>query len=266
MKRILRISQGALFALAVLSAAAGFTACGHGLMETKYNLVLPGLPSAWEKILEKPHWRLEWVDENGKWSSWEGKERFPGLSPIIEWTSPVIAWPFWPEKGLAPGIAYPAGALFPWDLSGASLVLDWNAGVDALFWRELAQCEKAQNGSSTPRFPWYFDWPRFRELMRSEDIPSEIRENPWLAEWSSIAQKTVESGFDRRRIKAEARTEIAIPCPDGLWAAPNPFSEPIAIMLGESLILMVKDTPETWVSASGLLRCQKEAWIFIPWL
>jgi hypothetical protein len=163
----------------------------------------------------------------------------------------------------------PAGALFPWDVSGNSLVLSWKAGVDAFFWKELSRNYEAQKGfpqvSGTPRLPWFFDWPRFRVLMESEDISPEILKNPWLADWSGIAQKTAESGFDRRRIKAEPRTEISIPWHDDFWTATNPFVEPISLRPGQPLILSVKESPETWVSNSGLLRCHKGAWIFIPW-
>ena len=238
--------------------------CGQGSIQAAYGPEFPDLPPAWEETLGKPHWRLEWV-ENGRWVSWEGKEGFPELSLIQEWTSPVLAWPFWPEKAVLPGLMHPAGALFPWDVSGGSLVLSWRAGVDALFWQELAQTEDPQQSSGTPRLPWYFDWPRFRELMESENIPLEVRQNPWLADWRSIAHKTVESGFDRRRIKAETMTEITIPCPDSFVTACSPFADPISVSPGESLVLWVKETPETWVSSSGLLRCQKAAWIFIPW-
>jgi hypothetical protein len=248
-----------------LAAVVFLSSCSQGPIRTTYSPELPQLPAAWETILGKPHWRLEWVDENGSWKVWEGKEGIPELSLMHEWTSAALCWPFWPEKGLVPGLMYPGGALFPWDVSEGRLVLSWKAGVDALFWRELAQNEEAQKAPGTPRLPWLFDWPRFRELMETDDIPLEIRENPWLADWSSIAGKTVESGFDRRRIKAAARTEIAIPCPGNLWTGSSPFVEPISVIPGEPLILLVRESPETWISASGLLRCQKGAWIFIPW-
>ena len=238
--------------------------CGQGPIQAAYSPELPALPAVWENILGKAHWRLEWV-ENGSWVSWEGKEGFPQLSPIQEWTSPILAWPFWPEKGLFPGLMFPAGALFPWDISGSDLVLSWEAGVDAFFWKQISVNEEEEGRSGTPRFPWYFDWPRFRELMKSEDIPPEIRQNPWLADWSSIAQRTVESGFDRRRIRAEAMTEIIIACPGNLWASSSPFGEPVRVSPGEPLVLLVRDSPDTWISSSGLLRCNRETWIFIPW-
>jgi hypothetical protein len=182
-----------------------------------------------------------------------------------EWASPVLAWPFWPEKGINPGIMRPAGGLFPWDISAACLNLSWKAGIDAYFWKELAANSELQRSSGTPRLPWLFDWPRFRALFNEGTVGPEILADPWLANWSFIAQKTVESGFDRRRIKAEPRTEIIIPSTDTFWAGNSPFAEPIAIAPGEPLVLLVGELPETWVSASGQVRCHKGAWVFRAW-
>jgi hypothetical protein len=101
--------------------------------------------------------------------------------------------------------------------------------------------------------------------MDSDDITPDIRENPWLANWKDIAKKTVESGFNHRRIRAETRNKIAIYCPANLWIASSPFIEPIQVFPEEPLVLYTKEIPETWISSSGFLRCQSAAWIFIPW-
>ena len=97
-------------------------ACSQGPIKEAYTLKIPSLPALWSEFLGNAHWRLEWI-ENGSWVSWEGKEGLPELSFTQEWTSPVLAWPFWPEKGIIPGLMYPAGALFPWDISQGSLNL-----------------------------------------------------------------------------------------------------------------------------------------------
>ena len=244
-------------------------ACSQGPVRDSYSPELPSLPPAWKNILGKPFWRLEWI-EDGVWKCWEGKEGFPDLCLIQEWTSPVLAWPFWPEKELLPGHMRPAGALFPWDVSGGTLILSWNAGIEALLWRELAQNSalnnEAEKSSGTPRHPWYFDWPRFRELMKSEETLPEICRDPWLADWQSIAGKTVESGFDRRRIKPEPRIEITITCPGDFWINSSPFAEPVSIPPGDPLVLPAGKKSETWVSNSGFLRCNMDAWIFVPWI
>jgi hypothetical protein len=159
----------------------------------------------------------------------------------------------------------PAGALFPWDVSGDSLNLSWKTGIDANFWKELAGKSDLQKNSGTPRRPWLFDWPRFRELFEEEIVSSEIISDPWLADWEYIAQKTVESGFDRRRIKAQSKTKITVPLHDAIWAGSSPFAELIGVS-ESALVFMAGETPETWVSAVGKLRITKGAWVFIPWV
>jgi len=240
-------------------------ACDSGPIHTDYELQMPQLPQAWLEVLDEPHWRILWLNSEGKWSSWEGRENFPTIPVIQEWTTPVLAWPYWPEKGLLPGQMSPAGALFPWDAKGSSIELSWKAGVDAFYWQELAIFQDAQLSSGTPRVPWNFDWPRFRELMESENIPSEVRDDPWLADWKEIAQKTAESGFDRRRIKAQAGTTLTIsPSPGKFWIGYSSFAAPLEVDDGDPLVLKVHDQTETWISESGLLHCSSAAWIFVP--
>jgi hypothetical protein len=238
--------------------------CGPHPIRKTYTPVLPELPLAWEEILGYPHWRLEWVGQDGNWRSWEGKGRLPDLVMMQEWANPVLAWPFWPEKGINPGIMRPAGALFPWDVSGGCLNISWKAGIDANFWKELAKNSDLQKNSGTPRRPWLFDWPRFRELFAEETVGSEIFNDPWLADWAYIAQKTVESGFDRRRIKVQSKAKITVPCHNTFWAGSSPFTEPIGVS-ESAFVFMAGETPETWVSATGQLRINKKTWVFIPW-
>lgn len=250
----------------VCFAACGFAGCGQALIQDAYHPELPPLPPIWEEILGSPYWRLEWINEKGNWVSWEGKEGFPELTLIQEWTNPVFAWPYWPEKGIIPAQVFPAGALFPWDARENRLILDWDHGVDAFFWKELSLHNKAQNKTGTPRLPWYFDWPRFRELMKSEDIPDEVLMDPWMADWKNIAQRTAESGFDRRRIRAEPKTKISIPGEAAVWIGRSVFAKPIIVNRREPLIINAGEEPETWFSEKGMIRCQKSAWIFIPWI
>ena len=104
--------------------------------------VLPELPRHWKEILGEPRWRLEWIGGEGSWLEWEGNREAPEFSLSQEWTSPVLAWPFWPARDLLPGMMRPAGALFPWDAAGDRLKLSWEGGPVALFWKELAQAER----------------------------------------------------------------------------------------------------------------------------
>jgi hypothetical protein len=156
----------------------------------------------------------------------------------------------------------PAGALFPWDVSGDSIVLTWKAGVDAFLWRELVSCRELQT-SGTPRVPWHFDWPRFRELIGNGNIPEAVRQDLWLADWKEISRKTVLSGFDRRRIVSRSFTEISVPGLEGLWAGTSPFAPLVEAPDGGPLRVMASDTPDTWVSEEGIVRCSKAGWVII---
>jgi hypothetical protein len=152
----------------------------------------------------------------------------------------------------------PAGAIYPWDVSDGSIILSWRGGIDAYFWQQLA------SGAVSARLPWLFDWPRFRELRQSPDMPEAILKDPWLADWSSIAEKTLASGFDKRRIAPRSSTEISVPGLGVSWTGSSPFAVSISAIPGEALYLPVSDEVETWISVKGIIKCNKDAWIFVP--
>jgi len=241
-------------------------------IRSSYKPVLPTLPEGWSDVLGDAHWRVEWIGEGGTRHELEVKQgaEVPPLFLIQTWTTPVLAWPFWPELGLGPGIMRPCGALFPWDTYGKDLLLSWEGGVDAVFWKELAGV-KREDGSARAesakdeRFPWLFDWPRFREIMRAEDIGDAVRKDPWVVDWKEVGRKTVESGFDRRRIKAMKYTEVEIILPAGRWLNSSPFAPVLEIPSGGRLTLEVTDAVGVWVSSRGILKVSTSGWIFRPW-
>jgi hypothetical protein len=240
-----------LFCLLVLGG------CSPPPIPRYYRLSLPGLPDAWEGILGAPLWRIEWIREDGGEEVYEGSGAgVPEISLMQEWSSPVIAWPYWPERKLFPGDMKPAGAIFPWDVSGDSVTLSWNAGVDAFFWRKLAA------GAAGSRPPWYFDWPRFRELFQSAVLSEAVRLDPWRVDWETLAVKTLESGFYRSRIVPRPVTEMSVPGLGGLWIGSSPFAPPLDAPPGGPLILPAGEGVETWVSSEGILRCGGDTWFF----
>ncbi|MCL2008237.1 MAG: hypothetical protein FWG77_09150 [Treponema sp.] len=235
---------------------------------SSYSLVLPELPGHWEEVLGEPLWRIEWVNEVGVWQRREGVAGTNSgtggleLSLINEWIYPVIAWPYWPDLDLHPALMRPAGGIFPRDVSGGNLVLTWEGGVDAVFWKELGAA--AETGSQ--RLPWNFDWPRFREILVTGNISDEVKEDPWLPDWRDIAARTVRSGFDSRRIVPERSNELVISeLTDigGLWISSSPFRPPINAPPEGPLELKVYESTETWVSSKGILKGSTRGWIFI---
>jgi hypothetical protein len=162
----------------------------------------------------------------------------------------------------------PAGAVAPFDIEGGLLLLTWEAGPEAWFYRALAAAYNAAELSTDAagRRPDRFDWPRFRSLLRSGDIPPEIRDDPWLAGWDSIAEKTVQSGFDRRRIQARPGTPLTVNVPwPGPWAGSSPFAEVLLWEAGETVTVEAPAEAETLVSSGGILRYNSKGAIRIPW-
>ncbi|MCL2191474.1 MAG: hypothetical protein FWB79_05755 [Treponema sp.] len=251
---------------AALCASFLAVSCGAILHETAPGYVpnLPDPPPAWTALLGDPHWRIEWFDG-------EGRKRYaelpgpgsPGISPPQTLATPVLALPFWPEKGIAPGVFRPAGAVFPFDVSGNRIFLSWQGGVEAAFFLELARAANGglpPDGTAALRLPWNFNWPRFRRLFADPALNAEIRADPWLADWPGIADRTVRSGFDRRRLVPEARTALELPLDPGPWIGASPFAAPLAFE--SNPVFQVGPSADTWVSAGGLLRANTGAWIW----
>jgi hypothetical protein len=260
MKNKYYTAAAAFVAVVLLSQAA----CKDGPILSSYRPVPPELPGRWNEILGEPRWRLEWIGEDGAWRKWEGETggNVPGVSPFREWATPVLAWPFWPEKNLLPGMMRPSGAIFPWDVSGEGITLSWKGGVDAVFWKELAAAERVTDAAQG-RLPWYLDWPRFRELLESGNIPEAVRLDPWLPDWKEIARKTVQSGFDRRRVVPRKLTEFPVPGVDGTWVGSSPFALPLRASPDTPLLLYVWGVPDTWVSSKGMLRCSTSGYVSV---
>ena len=270
--RIIGSMKYLLFLMVFVSI--GFqTGCDHGPFHSSYQGVLPSLPAAWSEILGEAHWRLEWIGEEGLWQEKElapGQE-FPVLSLMGEWTIPVLAWPFWPARNVIPGMMRPAGGLFPWDTgSGDKLYLSWEGGVQAFFWKEMAMAAASlggdgeqQHGRDSGRWPWHFDWPRLRGIIENAEIPDEVCEDLWLADWRAIARRTVESGFDRRRIVSRRLSELVIEDLGGYWIGSSPFAAPLEAEPEGPLRLLVSDAVDTWISRDGILKCSVEGWVLI---
>jgi len=233
--------------------------CCGDFLPSMYILEFPRIPEPWVSLLGEPYWRLEWFDPDGKKHT---ADILPGKTAEIElpttWTNPVAAWPYWSSYGLNPGLFKPAGAIFPLDVSGEHLRLSWKAGPDAVFYRELALA----NRQNISKMPAYFDWHRFRELFKSEKLNEAVRKDPWLVDWRSVAEKTVNSSFDQRRLVPQSAEFLNVPVSSGLWYGTSPFEEPLYFKNGETPVFPVRPGLNLWISAKGILRINGKTWMF----
>jgi hypothetical protein len=232
--------------------------CRWGLVKEAGRPEFPPLPGAWDEILGASHWRLEWVSPRGGWETLDlsgGEE--PELSFYSGAATAVIARPYWPEKGIEPGLARPAGAILPYDLRDGKIDLSWRGGVEAVFYRDLAA--GALGGQ---RFPWHFNWPWFRELLEEEELRKTLGEDLWRIDWETVTGKTLERGFNRRYLSPGPGTPAAIPGHPGRWAPASPFAPLLEAEPGEPLLVTLGAGVETWFSAGGFLRVSQNGHVY----
>jgi hypothetical protein len=249
-----------------------FSGCSPGPAEMPCIPETPEFPPLWKEIFGAPRWRLEWIGPEGRSEVREIADgEITEITVIPEWPSPVLARPLVPGRGIKGSELKPAGGIFPFDIVGGRLRLTWQGGVDASFYRELAEAfsqahqgAEALSPTAAKRRPQYFDWPRFRRLFTDSVLSNEAAlEDPWLADWPFIAQRTVQSGFDYRRIKALARTGLSVPAGPGPWAGTSPFAAPLVSEEGMPVVFPVRPEPDTWYSAKDAIRCSEEGWILL---
>jgi hypothetical protein len=136
--------------------------------------------------------------------------------------------------------------------------------VDAWFYHALSGAgggySKASAGGRN------FNWPKFRALFSDPSVPLEIREDPWRADWEDIAEKTVQSGFRKQRLKAAETLTLTVPVHPGPWISTSPFN-PVREFGTGPCTFPAGPGPavSTWYSAQGILHCSGENWILLPW-
>jgi hypothetical protein len=136
--------------------------------------------------------------------------------------------------------------------------LSWTAGPDTVFYWELAYA----NNDKEAKIPANFDWPRFRELFETKVLSEAVCKDPWLVDWRSVAEKTINSNFDRRRIVPQAFESVSIQAGCGPWYGSSPFAEPLFFNEGEEPVFPVRQGINVWISGEGILRCSGKTWVF----
>ena len=238
---------------------AGLSSCG-GMVNRSYRLEMPVQPSAWETILGGAFWRIEWIDDGGiiQTADTPPAAQF-AVTVINEAASPVLAYPYWPERGIKPGDMKPAGAIFPWDVHGGSIELSWRGGVDAVLWRGISRAANANREAAS------FNWKQWREAWNNGTFPAAAIRDPWLCDWESIAAKIAASGFDRRRVVIANYPLLPLSgevCMD-IWYGSSPFDT--GTTPGESLLLPLHPYVSVVFSATGIIRYSAEGILRLPW-
>jgi hypothetical protein len=226
----------------------------------------PRIPEFWTEVLGTPSWKLEWYGRNGnrEYAVVEGGADIT-IPVFSEWPSPVTAWPFWPDKGIEPGMFKPAGALYPFDVSGGVLRISWRGGADAGFYRALEETHARTENADPRRQARFLDWPGFRTFFVSA-APAELREDPWLVDWKEAAEKTVNSGFRTSYFKARKQTVMEIPIPhNGPWFSSSAFREAENWTAGSGGTTVVSEETDMWVCPGGMLFLSTGARLWVPW-
>jgi hypothetical protein len=249
------------------------TGCETGDRESPFLPEFPPLPPSWAELLGPPRWRIRYYDAGGLEAGLETGEGAAELSLPPARVSPVLAWPYWPERGLKPGDFRPAGAVFPYDASSPTegsapgrLILSWQGGLEAWFFEALNRGALNQAGPpETLRRGENFDWPGFRALFSDPAILQQLQGDPWLADWDAVAEKTLRSGFRASWLKAEAPASLSVPAPAGVWVSPSPFVPPLETG-GSPGLFPAGPGIRVWYSAAGILHCAGTNWILLPWV
>jgi hypothetical protein len=240
-----------------------FLSCGSPLLPPSYEVAVPELPSHWREVLGPCRWRVEWIGAGGERET----EDYGGGVLEAElphaWPNPVLAWPYWPDKGIYPGLFRPAGALYPLDVQGRFLVLSWEAGPEAFFYTALDRASGSA-GTDPQRRPQYFDWPRFRTYLRTASSEL-VLSDPWRVNWKSAAEAALGSGFRTTLIKPESGEEAVLSIPaDGPWIGSSPFAGPFSWTKDEAVSLELKSEAEIFVSPAGIFAVSSDSRLWSP--
>ena len=249
---------------------AAILSCGYPPIPDSYQVKFPVPPAFRTELLGECHWRLEYHDSTGNFRQKEvGSNAGISIDVLQQWPNAILAWPYWPEgegsppeKALPPGLFYPAGAIFPLDAAGETIILSWETGAEAYFYRELDKA--GELNAETNKKPEYFDWKRFRSLLWEHENP-ELRKDPWLADWKDIAEKTVRSGFRQSYIRPKDRIRVEIIIPHaGPWLSASPFAPPEFWEAGETHTFLLTPYPEIFICPGGRLSISSQVSLWVP--
>ena len=190
---------------------------------TRVTLSLPPIPAHWQSTFNNLKFQLLISGPDGE----KQCRIIPADSDLIEvciskrQNSSFLAYPLIGDNEIR---LPPAGALYPLNMGeGNTLELSWEQGVAALIIFRLS------TGG--------IDLSTFNTLRLSEEIMERGKPDPWVLDIDYIIEKIALGSFRVTYIKAAPARNIELPVDPGSWFMESPFSRPIVIEEGETLLL-----------------------------
>lgn len=159
------------------------------------------------------------------------------------------------EEGHSPqALSLPAGALWPRDAHAPDEIrADWFGGIVTNFYLELARREFPGGRRAAS-----FNWPRFRALLEAGHADGSFPEDLWSVDWALVARKTLDMGFDRRRIKrGESVWTAELPPGNAVWLSDSPFNREAAFPGGAILAVAGRSTAR-WYTGDAVFSASAE--------
>ncbi|WP_304223417.1 hypothetical protein [Gracilinema caldarium] len=249
----------------IIVSSCNMDSVAAGLDTVDIVFELPPVPESWCIVLGPPCWLLEWAAQDGSKVAVTVPKDTNQVSVRlnIHQYEAFWGWPYWPEYGIVPYRARPAGALVPLDIKDRHCRLTWFGGVEAAFFSLLRQ------SLGDPRYgPEYFNWPRFRSLFHEAALPEEVLADPWCVDWLTVAKKTKASGFDRRRLVPMLERPIMIRFkPPGPWVSGSPFGAQVLfsdLYEPQNILINAGATVDTFLSTHGIIAYSWDGAAYFP--
>lgn len=131
---------------------------------------------------------------------------------------PVLAYPVF-DSGRG---GYPAGGIYPLDVSGGVLSLDWESGFASEVIKRCAVNSAAVSAFNTAGFKSVI----FEKAVEIEE-ENDVCGGPWLIDADNIVNRLGYRLFRQSSIVMTDTMTFELPAAEGVWISDNPFYPPV---------------------------------------
>lgn len=233
--------------------------CAFSQKEVDILIVPPPLSSLEASLWGPVSWELEWVSIRGIEHC-----QVPSGGLVVQLAADeVCGFSLRPcsdrSTGMPTPLSLPAGGLYPHDVRKGRLETDWVGGLAVNFFLELLRRERAGGRRAAA-----FNWPLFREVLEKGIEEGLLPEDPWCMDLGTVAAKTLDTGFDRRRLVASGPSRsVVLPQALSGWLSDSPFMRSQGQQGGESVELGTSSV-RFFVSDSALFHTGVGGSLLIP--